>query len=715
MAFDFSNVKFFSDKNGNGFDILFAQPYIISLMRAAYTYSATARDMFDKWGTTISINFEEGKFGAKPGTGEIYIDFAYLNDLTYINDKGKALPASDLGAVIHELVHALTGKTDNLSLTDYSGDTVRRTNQIWAEMRVGPFGIGQFAELDKQISYTASAYSSLQRSGYDYTNNISIDAAYNVEFGRAAELPSSMNMNGMTMNAFFNQETGLSENDLSSARLGNSKDLLIGGSANNKLYSGAGNDFLYGGGGNDTLNGGSGNDYLDGESGIDTAVYAGSREKYTKIDKRNGTWSIESKKQTPPIDAGTDTVKNVEFVQFAKRKEPLKQATGNLTDQTNSISQATSETIEETETYELKKSGLTFQKDFALAIDLTGSMGESIEAIKAQASSLIDSIFAQDMDVRFGIVAFRDTTNGEASQVILPFTDQDDIADRKSAALAAINSLTVGGGGDTPETDFDGLKLALDGSMGEWRYGAGSRQIVLITDAPVKDKELAAEVTSLAHSIGGIDPLDPASTPAEVQISTIFTSYGDFNPFAPTLNPYSNTDSSALTAISSANGGTFQTAFFATKFVQKLFASVNPPTPIEGTSNDDNLAGTSGDDVIYGLAGNDTIVGNGGNEIVYGGDGDDIISGSDGEDTLFGGAGKDTIYGLGGLDVLYGGDGNDFLYGEAGDDTLYGGDELYSNLRIDGGDGNDTLYGGAGQDSLRGEAGDDTLMLVLTT
>ncbi|MEG3875151.1 Ig-like domain-containing protein [Microcoleus sp. Z1_B5] len=136
-------------------------------------------------------------------------------------------------------------------------------------------------------------------------------------------------------------------------------------------------------------------------------------------------------------------------------------------------------------------------------IDTTGSMGSSIGSVKAQASSLIDAVFAGGKnDGRIGVVGFKDSISGEPSQVILPFTNQDDFATRKAAALAAINSITVGGGGDTPETAFDGLRVALDGSMGQWRFGAGVLRIALFTDAPAKDGALASQVNALASSIG---------------------------------------------------------------------------------------------------------------------------------------------------------------------------------------------------------------------
>jgi Ca2+-binding RTX toxin-like protein len=665
MAFDFSkNVKFLPDKKtGKKFNG-FQEEEIRSYMELAYINSATARDMFDKWGKTITVYFSEGQFAAKPSTGELYIDLDHNKDLTYINDRGKAVQYSDLGATVHELVHALTGRTDNISPTNYQGETVSFTNQIWAEMQAGlPFGVKKFDNLDTQISYTASAYSSLQRGGYDYTNNTQIDAAYNVEKERA---------NGT--NSIFNRGTGLSVDDFSSIALGNSKDLLIGGSAINKLYSGAGNDFLYGGGGNDILDGG------DGKK--DTAVYFGNKGNYRIDGKKNGLWTIEN---IGTQGAGTDKLTNIEYAQFD----------GGLFDLGK-------------ETVELKKSGLTFQKDLVLAFDTTGSIvasqgTQNIEYLKFLSKNIIAAASIDGNDVRVGIVEFKDTTNGESSRVVLPFTDQDDLTERQAAVDAvfdnmaegslnyygydkyvdpdrandrwtspwiwgiktnsitatnsstATNNITFTGGGDNPETPFDGLMLALSDSIGEWRYGAGTRQIVLFTDAGAKDTALASKVTTLAHSIGAeavrdgrtynitasdtsidtfnlkfnsnlsssssataTNSIDIDSTTAEVQIFIVYLGA-------------SGTDTTEYSLLTNDNGGAVLTNPTTTELVSKLFTP-NLNTVINGTANVDTLIGTDGNDTLYGLAGNDTI---------YGGTGDDIIFGGAGVDLLFGGAGND--------------------------------------------------------------------------
>lgn len=510
---------------------------ILAVLQTAYNGSPTAKTMFDNWinaGKTIDISFLPGDFQAGTNTGVVEIDPSVISDLSYINDTGKAVKHSLLGALIHELGHALTGRRDNISATDYQGDNVRYVNQIWSELG-----------LDKMISYTAQAESDRHRVGYEYTNGAAIDAAKTED----------ANMN--------------------SAALGASNDLLIGGSSANILQSSDGNDFLFGAGANDELNGGAGRD---------TGVYFGTPLDYDIRKNSDGSWSVRNVRGAK--DAGSDTLKNVEVVQFDGGK-----------------------------TYELKQAGLTFQTDFALVIDTTGSMGSSIGRVKAQASSLINAVFADGKnDGRIGIVGYKDTALGLPSSVILPFTDQDDFAARKAAALAAINGITVGGGGDLPETAFDGLRVALDGSMGQWRFGAGVLRIALFTDAPAKDGALAGQVNALASSIGATigarssvagtggsvdtfnlafggdgssdtqqlygpgdpnanppfpfvpsdDPITPDPTTAQVQIFTIFTGPNGL-------------DTSALEGIANTTGGEFLTASTDQDLVNILLNIINLP------------------------------------------------------------------------------------------------------------------------------------------
>ena len=85
---------------------------------------------------------------------------------------------------------------------------------------------------------------------------------------------------------------------------------LTGNSASNSIFGNNGNDQIFGGAGNDTLNGGSGNDTLDGGPGIDTAVFDTKKVESTIVQTESGVVMTSE-------TAGTDTLSNIEFLQFS--------------------------------------------------------------------------------------------------------------------------------------------------------------------------------------------------------------------------------------------------------------------------------------------------------------------------------------------------------------------------------------------------------------
>jgi hypothetical protein len=265
-------------------------------------------------------------------------------------------------------------------------------------------------------------------------------------------------------------------------------------------------------------------------------------------------------------------------------------------------------------TYELKKGGLTFQTDFVLVIDTTDSMGASIDSVKSQAALLIDTVFDNGKkDARIGVVGFKDTKNGEPSEVILPFTDDDEFEARKVSAITAINNITVSGGSDSPRTAFNGLRTALNGSIGAWRGAAGVLRIALFTNAAASDGELAGEVTKLAKSIGASISSSPSaslssgsnitfkliSQAVPTRIIGFSTESGDpfgspLPPFVPSNEPITpdlttaevqiftiftgtvGTDTTSLSDIAITNGGAFFTAPTNDELVRQLLEIARP-------------------------------------------------------------------------------------------------------------------------------------------
>lgn len=76
-----------------------------------------------------------------------------------------------------------------------------------------------------------------------------------------------------------------------------------------------GADLLDGGSGDDLLTGGVGNDAINGGSGVDTAVFARARSAYTV--------TIDGRTVTVTGPEGTDTLTNVEWLQFADQRVEL--------------------------------------------------------------------------------------------------------------------------------------------------------------------------------------------------------------------------------------------------------------------------------------------------------------------------------------------------------------------------------------------------------
>jgi len=87
-------------------------------------------------------------------------------------------------------------------------------------------------------------------------------------------------------------------------------DVMFGYGGDDTILGLAGNDELYGGDGLDMLTGGSGDDLIDGGSNVDTATVSGNHADYTVIQTSTGVFEVSG-------PDGTDTLENVEFLQFA--------------------------------------------------------------------------------------------------------------------------------------------------------------------------------------------------------------------------------------------------------------------------------------------------------------------------------------------------------------------------------------------------------------
>jgi Mg-chelatase subunit ChlD len=144
--------------------------------------------------------------------------------------------------------------------------------------------------------------------------------------------------------------------------------------------------------------------------------------------------------------------------------------------------------------------------DVVFAIDTTGSMGNSINAVKQTATQLINDVSAQTTSARFALIDFRDYASRTGSPGDYPAKLDADFTTQGATVAAAIQDLSLGYGGDTPETMFSALHMAYGLT---WRAGV-KKLVVVLSDAPPLSPEPISGLTAnqvLQESLA-IDPVE---------------------------------------------------------------------------------------------------------------------------------------------------------------------------------------------------------------
>lgn len=122
--------------------------------------------------------------------------------------------------------------------------------------------------------------------------------------------------------------------------------------------------------------------------------------------------------------------------------------------------------------------------DLCFLVDTTGSMDDDISNAKDNMNTILEELSAKSEDFRVALVDYRDFEDRGApgdypSKIQLTFSSDT------SEITRAINALTLGNGGDGPETVYSGLMTAVGL---DWRPNA-SKAIIILGDAPPLDPE----------------------------------------------------------------------------------------------------------------------------------------------------------------------------------------------------------------------------------
>ena len=99
--------------------------------------------------------------------------------------------------------------------------------------------------------------------------------------------------------------------------------------------------------------------------------------------------------------------------------------------------------------------------DVVLLLDSTGSMGSAINSVKSMlTASIIPGLENSVEDLQIGIATYEDIPVGQYGNAgDLPFTVEHKVTDNFTAVQSAVNSITLGNGGDGPESYVEALYL----------------------------------------------------------------------------------------------------------------------------------------------------------------------------------------------------------------------------------------------------------------
>lgn len=643
---------------------------IKSVIRNAYEQSPIARKMFKDFavlgGNDININFSENGFSSSQhgrdtstdgasGGGEpvLSIDLNWLENNTYISTNGKAVADSLEAALIHELVHLMTGLSDASNLGE-QGATIEFANSIYQQMGIA-----------EQASYSAyDSTGNTHTTNFEYTQGQAIDRAFTLlsensdiddlnsnEGGNLSDLIIGNERDNVinggdgndylyggdgndTLNGDNDDNTTLGSNDFLFGEGGD--DTLNGGDGDDVLNGGSGNDKIFGGRGNDQLIGGKGDDILVGESGYNKYIFSRGDGQDTigdgiyRICENELIFTSEISPENVVFTRdGSDLIFSILGTDDQVTVRDHFEDVGNL----NKFVQVT---FANGVVWTAEHINLSLLQGTEGDDNIVGYVGDDV--INGQEGN--DVIEGQDGHDTITGGSGNDTLKGESGNDILEGGLGNDTVDGGNG-----NDVITGGKGDDVIKGGNGTNTIHfargDGqdSISAQYYQAYENRVnnlVFADDISTTDVVLSRNENSLLIKLKG----------AEDSITVDGYFLFDDDRFDGVLNEMVFSDGTVLGA----------------EDIQQLV--------LQGTEGDDAyLVGTDGDDVIDGKAGDDNIRGEWGNDTLIGGLGNDIVAGGWGDDVITGGQGNDTLSGNYGEDVLIGGLGNDELQGGHHNDT----------------------------------------------
>jgi Ca2+-binding RTX toxin-like protein len=569
----------------------------------------------------------------------------------------------------------------------------------------------------------------------------------------------------VTFNAGDGNDTfiGGTGNDTINGDAGN--DTLSGGDGNDQISGNGGNDTIGGGAGDDNLEGGAGNDNLEGGAGTDTAIYTGNFDDYTTSGSASDFTIVDNRDDSPD---GTDTVQNVEFLQFADVTVPVAGifSTVQLFDD-NDVLVGGFTTIQAAidaadDGYRIVVGAGSYTENLSVNKSLTirgANAGTDAGDTRVAESVLtggihiqVDGVLIDGMKIAEGT-----TISGELAGVYVQgnnATVENTVFHRSGLFSSSRGVITTGSitGLEVSGNSFSGFATGVylnPGAAGSVSGNSFTDNFVGLSFDTNNPTDVAVTGNSFTNNVFEQVGLGILSSTADL---SSFGSGSIFTGASPQVSIYGLSGDGQLIIGTGFNdkysGGAGNDTISGGAGNDTLDGGAGTDTAVFGPGNNtvnlnlttgqdtgegtdvlsgiENLVGGDGDDVLIGNTANNQLDAGTGNDTLEGGAGDDTLLGGDGNDTAVFGAGNNTVNltstspqdtgegtdVLSGIENLVGGAGNDSLIGNTGNNQLDGGTD---NDTLEGGAGDDTLLGGDGTDTAIFGAGNNTVNLTLTT
>ena len=139
------------------------------------------------------------------------------------------------------------------------------------------------------------------------------------------------------------------------------------------------------------------------------------------------------------------------------------------------------------------------QPDIVLMVDRTGSMGSAIGGVKTNMASIIATVSASQPEAQWAVASYCDEAEPN------PFLLHSNLTADTDDTVAAVNGISLCGGGDEPEAQLNALWQVGDGGDAVTFRPDSSRIVVWFGDAPGHDPSLGHTLADATASLTGAE------------------------------------------------------------------------------------------------------------------------------------------------------------------------------------------------------------------